>query len=162
MHRKAVLLVLALGLFWFGLPMRSGSAQAPEEKGEKKVTVQDFKGFTNVEIKGADLSALKQEKLDVLYQQARYCQAMTDADIDTMRDIVSEEMVFVHMSGMRQSREEYFADVADGSLDYTAIGIENPVVTVNGDRAEVGLYRNSECQCVRRQGNVSDERRAPL
>ena len=139
MHRKAVLLVLALalGLFWFGLPMRSGWTQAPEEKEEKKVTVQDFEAFANVEIKGADLTALKQEELDVLYQQARYCQAMTDADIDTMRDIVSEEMVFVHMSGMRQSREEYFADVADGSLDYTAIGIENPVVSVKGDRAEV-------------------------
>ena len=62
---------------------------------------------------------------------------MTEADIDTMRQIVSEDMKFVHMSGMTQTREEYFADVADGSLTYDAIGMENPVVEVDGDMAMV-------------------------
>jgi len=37
---------------------------------------------------------------------------MTDADIDTMRELVSEDAVFTHMSGRQQTREEYFADVA--------------------------------------------------
>lgn len=101
------------------------------------MTAFDFSTFPNVEITGIDLSMLTQEQLSVLYQAARYCEAMTEADIETMREIVSEDMVFTHMSGMRQTREEYFADVADGSLRYYTIGMEKPVVKVDGDHAMV-------------------------
>ena len=97
----------------------------------------DFTNFTNVTLTGIDISTLTEDELSVLYQAARYCQAMTEADIDTMRQIVSEDMKFVHMSGRTQTREEYFADVADGSLTYYAIGMENPVVAVDGDMAMV-------------------------
>ena len=62
---------------------------------------------------------------------------MTDADIETMREIVSEDMVFTHMSGMRQTREQYFADIAAGRLKYYTIGIEDPRINVDGDRAEI-------------------------
>lgn len=97
----------------------------------------DFSAFPNVKITGVDLSSLSQEELSVLYQAARYCEAMTEADTDTMRQIVSEDMTFTHMSGRRQTREEYFADVADGSLRYYTIGMEKPVVKVDGDKAMV-------------------------
>ena len=97
----------------------------------------DFSTFTNVTLKGIDMSKLNEEELSALYQAARYCQAMTEADVETMRQIVSEDMTFTHMSGMKQTREEYFADVADGSLTYYAIGMENPVVAVDGDMATV-------------------------
>ena len=97
----------------------------------------DFSTFTNVTLKGIDISTLNEDELSVLYQAARYCQAMTEADIDAMRRIVSQDMKFVHMSGRTQTREEYFADVADGSLTYYAIGMENPVVAVDGDMATV-------------------------
>ena len=96
-----------------------------------------FSAFTNVTLTGIDTSTLNEDELSALYQAARYCQAMTEADIDTMRRIVSEDMTFTHMSGMKQTREEYFADVADGSLTYYAIGMENPVVAVDGDMATV-------------------------
>ena len=79
------------------------------------------------------------EELSVLYTQARYCQAMTDADTDTLREIVSEDMVFTHMSGRRQTREEYFADIADGHLDYYTIGIEKPVIEIDGDQASIAF-----------------------
>ena len=81
----------------------------------------DFSTFTNVTLTGIDISTLDEDELSALYQAARYCQAMTEADIDTMREIVSEDMTFTHMSGMTQTREEYFADVTDGSLTYYAI-----------------------------------------
>ena len=99
----------------------------------------EFSIFSNVTITGIDLSTLTDEELDVLYIQAKYCQAMTDVDIETMREIVPEDMTFTHMSGMKQTREEYFADIADGSLNYFTIGIENPVVKVDGDRATVSF-----------------------
>ena len=92
----------------------------------------DFCVFTNVSITGIDVSSLDEASLSLLYAQARYCQAMTDADIVTMRELVSEDKVYTHMSGMRQSRDEYFADIADGSLRYYTIGISNPVIEIRG------------------------------
>ena len=101
------------------------------------MTAYDTLSFPNVDITRIDLSSLTQEEFAVLRQAARYCEAMTEADIDTMREIVSEEMVFTHMSGRQQTREEYFADVADGSLRYYTIGMEKSTVQVDGDRATV-------------------------
>ncbi len=101
------------------------------------MTAYDFSVFPNVELNGVDLKKLSKEQLSVLYTQAQYCQAMTDADLDTMRQIVSEDMTFTHMSGRKQTREEYFGDIEDGSLDYHRIGIENPVIEVDGNRAAV-------------------------
>ena len=109
-------------------------AAAPAEGTDMKY---DCSAFANVTLTGVDLAALSDDERSALYQATRYCQAMTEADIDTMREIVSEDMTFTHMSGMKQTREAYFADVADGSLTYYAIGMENPVVAVNGDMATV-------------------------
>lgn len=97
----------------------------------------DFSIFTNVEIIGVDLSLLSDEEVSVLYRQAEYCQAMCDADIYKMKEIVSEDMVFTHMSGKQQSREEYFADIAEGKLVYYSIGIEDPVISINDGIAEI-------------------------
>ena len=108
-----------------------------EGEGENKMAEYDFSAFTNVELTGADLSAMSEEETAVLYQQAKYCQAMTDTDTDTMKELVSEDMVFTHMSGRQQTRDEYFADVEDGSLRYFTIGIDSPVVEVDGDVASV-------------------------
>lgn len=95
----------------------------------------DFTELSNVELINADTDSMNAEQLTVLYQQARYCQAMTEADIEKMRSLTSENMTFTHMSGKQQTREEYFADIADGSLRYFAIGIESPTVEVNGSTA---------------------------
>ncbi len=143
----AVFVVLGAALFLTAcgkLPADSGDAvpsmqttQATPDKGEEPMKPCDFSVFPNVSVTGLDLSALDDAQRAVLCVQDRYCQAMTDADIDTMRELVSEDMVYVHMSGMRQTREEYFADVADGSLRYYTIGIESPVVRVDGSKASI-------------------------
>lgn len=97
----------------------------------------DFSDFPNVELINADLDGMTEEQLSVLYQQARYCQAMTDADTETLRQLVSENTTFTHMSGRKQTREEYFADIENGNLKYFMIGIDSPIVTVNGNSASV-------------------------
>ena len=107
------------------------------EEGDTSTMEYDFREYSNVNITGVDLASLSDEELAVLYAQAKYCQAMTEADIDTMRELVSEDKVFTHMSGLQQTREEYFADVADGSLTYYTIGITDPVIKVDGDRAQI-------------------------
>ena len=105
-----------------------------EETDMKQV---DFSDFPNVELIGADLVDMSNERLAVLHAQARYCQAMTDADTDTLRELVPEDATFTHMSGRQQTREEYFADIENGNLRYFTIGIDNPVVMVNGNMASV-------------------------
>lgn len=117
--------------------LEATAISAAESEETTEMIKYDFVQFSNVNITGIDISSLSEEELAVLYAHARYCQAMTDADIDTMRELVSEDMVFTHMSGRQQTREEYFADVADGSLNYFTIGIADPVIKVDGDKAQI-------------------------
>ncbi len=107
------------------------------QESDAEIMKYNFKEFSNVSITGIGLTSLNDEELAVLYAQAKYCQAMTDADIGVMRELISEDKVFTHMSGMQQTREEYFADVADGSLTYYTIGIADPVIKVSGDKAQI-------------------------
>ena len=156
MKKKAVfivLLVLTMFLAACGGKEISASDNSPQttdsiqdlseeefslaEEGADIMAEYDFSVFTNVELIGADLSEMSDDQLSVLYQQARYCQAMTEADTDTLREIVSEDAVFTHMSGRQQTREEYFADIENGSLRYFTIGIDSPVVEVDGGMASV-------------------------
>ena len=113
------------------------TAEQPQENDNMKIYT--FPDFPNVTVTGLDPDSLGEEEKAVLHAQARYCEAMTEADIDTLRALTDEGKTYTHMSGLTQSREEYFADIADGSLMYYSIGMENPVVAVNGDgdRAEV-------------------------
>lgn len=100
-----------------------------------KNQVYTYPDLKNVYVSGTDIDSLTPEEQAVLYHQARYCQAMTDADINTMRELVSEDKTYTHMSGMTQTREQYFSDVQSGALNYFQIGIENPVIRVEGNRA---------------------------
>ena len=113
--------------------------EAYSEALSEELVMQGYKfdEFQNVEVTGIDISGLDDDEMSVLHTQTRYCQAMTDADIDTMREIVSDDMIFTHMSGRQQTREEYFADIANGNLNYFTIGIANPVIEVDGDSASI-------------------------
>lgn len=135
---------------------------------ETEQTSMDFSAFTNVTITGTDISTLSADEQAVLYQQARYCQAMTEADTDTLSEIVASDKIFTHMSGRQQSKEEYLADIANGSLQYFAVGIENPVIKINGSYASVkytsvlnanaygatGTYRINGTHWFEKQGDI--------
>ena len=151
-YKKILVLLLAVGMIVSlaacGTAQKSLSEQPPVENAqvntaesdssnETEVNEVDFSVFNNVEITGMDLSDLSAEEQAVLYQQAKYCQAMTEADTETMTEITSPDMIFTHMSGRQQTREEYFADIANGNLQYFTIGIQNPVVNINGNYASV-------------------------
>ena len=45
-------------------------------------------------------------------------QAMIDKDIDTLNALVTEDKTFTHMSGKTQTKEEFFGEIADGTLNY--------------------------------------------
>lgn len=91
----------------------------------------------NVSIKGVVLSDLNDEESEVLFRQAEYCQAMTDADRKTLEEIVMMDKRFVHMNGKVQTREEYFNDICRGNLKYSFIEIVNPVIHVYEEYASI-------------------------
>ena len=45
------------------------------------------------------------------------------------------DLIYTHMSGMQQTREEYFSDISDGSLRYYTIGIADPIIEVDQAKA---------------------------
>lgn len=153
-YNKMLVLLLTIGMIISLAACGTGQKNLPEQPSAENAQVNtaesdasyetevnevdsDFSVFHNVEITGIDLSALSAEEQAVLYQQARYCQAMTEADTETMTEITSPDMIFTHMSGRQQTREEYFSDIADGNLQYFTIGIENPVVHIDESYASV-------------------------
>ena len=153
-YNKMLVLLLAMGMIVSLAACGTGQKNLPEQPSAENTQVNtaesdsdnetevnevdlDFSVFNNVEITGIDLSDLSVEEQAVLYQQVKYCQAMTEADTEIMTEITSPDMLFTHMSGRQQTREEYFADIANGNLQYFTIGIENPVVNINGSYASV-------------------------
>lgn len=62
-------------------------------------------------------------------------QAMVNKDVETMTSLVTADKTFTHMSGKTQTKEEFFGEIADGTLNYYKYRIENPVVTTHGDTA---------------------------
>ena len=108
------------------------NSKTPENK-----QTYDFSAFQSVNVTGVNIDNLNDEQLSLLYQQARYAQAMCDQDISTMSEIVSEDATFKHMSGKIQTREEYFHDIENGSLRYFTIGIKDPVIKVDSNQGTI-------------------------
>lgn len=94
-------------------------------------------GYPDVEVTGVNPKALTQDERDVILAEASYSQAMVDANLDAMRGLTAPDLMFTHMSGMRQTREQYFADVKSGRLSYRHVEIRNPTVRVDGDEASL-------------------------
>lgn len=92
-----------------------------------------FEDCPDVVATGVDGEAFDGSRQEVLHQAARFCQAMVDANGAALRDLVDPEAIFTHMSGRRQTRDEFIADVTRGALRYHAIAMERPTVRVEGD-----------------------------
>ncbi len=78
---------------------------------------------------------LTSEEREVLTAFKRIQQAMVDKDIDTLYASVTPDKTFTHMSGKTQTREEFFGEIEDGTLNYFDYKIESPRVNIDGDYA---------------------------
>ena len=75
----------------------------------------------------------EEEKVLAAYEAMQ--QAMIDKDIDKLDRIVKDGTTFTHMSGKTQTKEEYFGEIADGTLNYYRYKIENGKINVSGNIA---------------------------
>ena len=85
--------------------------------------------------KDDNISKLTNDEEMVLNRYKEMQQAMVDKDIDKLNLIVKDGTTFTHMSGKTQTKEEYFEDIRSGALDYQSYIIENPKVTIEGNKA---------------------------
>jgi Domain of unknown function (DUF4440) len=65
---------------------------------------------------------------EVLALEDRRYQAMIDADLDTLDRLCADELSYAHSSGVRDTKDEYFAKVRSGYYDYHRI--DHPVERV--------------------------------
>lgn len=63
--------------------------------------------------------------------------AMIAKDTDTLRRMHDESFVLVHMTGMRQTREEYISAIVGGTLNYYSAEHEEARFAVTGDTARL-------------------------
>ena len=62
-------------------------------------------------------------------------QAMIDKDMDTLDAVIKDGTIFTHMSGKHQTKEEYFAEIRNGTLNYYGYHIADLQISVDEDRA---------------------------
>ena len=62
-------------------------------------------------------------------------QAMVAKDTATLNRVYADEMVLIHMTGMRQSKRQYLDAIADGTLNYYSAQHEQMDIKIDGDCA---------------------------
>ena len=60
---------------------------------------------------------------------------MIAKDEGTLREVLDDSFVLVHMTGMRQPKEEFIKAVLNGTLNYYSAEHENLPVEISGDTA---------------------------
>ena len=60
---------------------------------------------------------------------------MIAKDEGTLREVLDDSFVLVHMTGMRQPKEEFIKAVLNGTLNYYSAEHENLPVKISGDTA---------------------------
>lgn len=61
--------------------------------------------------------------------------AMTRKDSERLAEILDDSFVLVHMTGMKQAKNDYITAITDGTLNYYTEDTENIRVNVDGNAA---------------------------
>ena len=75
------------------------------------------------------------ENLDELY--AEMYKHMINKDISRLSEFLDDSFVLIHMTGMKQNKQEYLKAIADGTLNYYSEETENIKVSVDGNNAVI-------------------------
>lgn len=75
------------------------------------------------------------EQIQGLYE-AMY-KAMMAKDTLALGKLLSDDSVLVHMTGHKQSKQEYLSEIASGVLNYYSVETDSLDIVVNGDTARM-------------------------
>ena len=79
------------------------------------------------------MSMDEREAIRELYRQ--YWRCMIAKDGKGLRDLMAEDYVLLHMTGVRQSREEFLRGLGNGTFNYYSAEHDSIEVTISGDTA---------------------------
>lgn len=63
--------------------------------------------------------------------------AMIEKDRAAMERYFDENLTFTHMSGKKQTREEFIGEIMDGTLNYFKVDTKDFSISVDGDSARM-------------------------
>lgn len=65
------------------------------------------------------------------------CEASINKDTQKIDELLSDDYILVHMTGMKQSKKDYINSVKNGELEYYKNIHESIEININGNKAEV-------------------------
>ena len=75
----------------------------------------------------------ERETIRALYRE--YWRCMIAKDAQGLRALMAEDYVLLHMTGLRQTREEFLRGLRDGTFRYFSAEHDSIEVTISGDTA---------------------------
>lgn len=126
---KRLLVVLFVVVLITGCGMQKEKEDSTEQNASApNVTAADLE-------MGEEEADMSDEEKKVLEAFQRFQQAMIDKDTETLTALVVPDITFTHMSGKTQTKEEFFGEIEDGTLNYYKYELHDPVITIDGDTA---------------------------
>ena len=117
--------------------------------------MKNFRRNENGEIEmitnASERSISEEQRVIARYQAVQ--QAMIDRDIETLDEIILDGTIFRHMTGLTQTKDEYFADIRDGRLDYQSYTMSDASVAINGNDAYLSAIVVLTANAYGAQGN---------
>ena len=65
------------------------------------------------------------------------CQASIDKDLEKLNNILANDYILTHMTGMNQTKKDYINSVEKGELKYYEVVHESIDITINGNKANI-------------------------
>ena len=81
----------------------------------------------------AEVNMEEKEVLKECYQDMY--QGMIEKDRKLLSNVLADSFILVHMTGMRQPKEEFIRAVEDGTLNYYSVGHQEIHVDIQGEKA---------------------------
>ena len=75
------------------------------------------------------------KELKELYKEL--CEASMNKDINKLNELLSDNYILVHMTGMKQTKKEYINSIINGELKYYDLIHEDIEVKINNDKATI-------------------------
>ena len=80
---------------------------------------------------------MSQEKEEVRKAYIEMQNAMIKKDMKKLNEIVKDDKKFVHMDGKTQTKEEFFEEIKNGTLNYFNSVLKDEIITVSGNKANI-------------------------
>ncbi|MBR0496793.1 MAG: nuclear transport factor 2 family protein [Treponema sp.] len=82
-------------------------------------------------------SPMTTEEKEVYSAYEAINKAMIEKDQTALELYFDEKLTFTHMSGKKQTREEFIGEIMDGTLNYFKVDTKDYSISVNGDTARM-------------------------